>query len=146
MKVVILGCGRMAARLATHLSVAGHDVSVIDYDASQFQRLSSDFKGKKVLGDGTEQDTLRRAGIESAEVFVAITQGDNRNIMTSQIARVIFGVPRVYTRVKDPARAECFGQMGLKTFCTTILVASYLEDAVMGGAFPEKLENTPAAH
>ncbi|MCA1596849.1 MAG: TrkA family potassium uptake protein [Chloroflexi bacterium] len=130
MKVVILGCGRMGALVASHLS-SSHEVAIIDRDNINFQRLDPDYKGKKVLGDGTEHDTLRRAGIEGADVFIAITQGDNRNIMASQIARVIFNVPRVYTRIKDPLRADAFREAGLETFCTSTLASSYVEKLVL---------------
>jgi trk system potassium uptake protein TrkA len=133
MKIVILGCGRIGAILACRLSQTGHDVAIIDVDNSAFQRLGPDFKGKRVLGNGTEQDTLRRAGIEQADCFLAITQGDNRNIMACQIARVIFNVPRVQTRIKDPLRADCFAEQGLETFCTTILAANYLEHLLLFG-------------
>lgn len=154
MKVVILGCGRMGAMVASQFSASGHDVAIIDRDSANFRRLSPEYGGKKVVGNGTEQDTLRRAGIQGADVFVAITQGDNRNIMASQLARVVFDVPRVYTRIKDPLRAECFGRAGLNTFCTTILAASYLENAILGQSlltegqcalFPKPGSAAPAA-
>jgi trk system potassium uptake protein len=131
MKVVILGCGRMGAMLAGRLFMAGNDVTIIDQDGTQFRRLSEDYHGKKVVGNGTEQDTLRRAGLDGADIFVAITQGDNRNIMASQIARVIFNVPRVYTRIKDPLRADCFAHAGLQTFCTTILACDFVENVIL---------------
>ena len=131
MKVVILGCGRMGAMLAGRLFLSGNDVTIIDQDATQFRRLSEDYHGKKVVGNGTEQDTLRRAGLGEADVFVAITQGDNRNIMASQIARVIFNVQRVYTRIKDPLRADCFSHAGLQTFCTTILACDFVEGVIL---------------
>ena len=137
MKLIILGCGRMGALVASHLSNS-HDVSIIDRDNITFQRLAPDFKGKRILGDGTEHDTLRRAGIEQADVFIAITQGDNRNIMASQIARVIFNVPRVYTRIKDPLRAEAFREAGLETFCTSTLASSYVEKLVLS---PDAVRN-----
>lgn len=131
MRVVILGCGRMGAMVASDLSKEGHDVAIIDWNSANFQRLSPDFQGRKIMGDGTEQDTLRKAGIEQADVFVAITQGDNRNIMTSQIARVIFNVPRVYTRIKDPLRSATFAGAGLETFCTTTLASDYVEKLLL---------------
>jgi trk system potassium uptake protein len=131
MRVVVLGCGRMGAMLASRLSASGSEVVIIDQDASQFQRLSSDYAGKKIVGNGTEQDTLRRSGLANADVFVAITQGDNRNIMASEIARVIFNVPRVYTRIKDPNRADAFGKCGLQTFCTTSLAACFVEGLIL---------------
>lgn len=153
MKIVILGCGRQGSTVASDLAAQGHDVCIIDMDSTQFWRLGPDYKGRKVVGNGTEQDTLRRAGIESADVFLAITQGDNRNIMASEIARVLFNVPQVHTRIKDPQRAECFAQQGLLTFCTTVLASAHVEQAILshgnaqapGPSAPPVPSHTPAA-
>src|SRR3982074_1615534 len=104
MFVIIMGCGRVGARLALMLTHAGHEVTIMDVSSSAFSRLGSDFKGTTILGDGTDQEVLKRAGIERADAFVAATQGDNPNIMSSQIAKHVFGVKRVVTRIYDPLR------------------------------------------
>ncbi|MDD2472358.1 MAG: NAD-binding protein, partial [Dehalococcoidales bacterium] len=94
MKAVIMGCSRVGARLAEMLSEDGCQVTVLDIEANSFKRLSQNFNGTALLGNGLDEATLVRAGIETADAFVAVTQGDNRNIMASQIARHIFKVPR----------------------------------------------------
>src|SRR5258708_40066914 len=86
-KVVILGCGRVGALLASMLDREGHTVSVIDLSSSAFGRLSGDFQGSEFVGNGVDEDVLVRAGIKEADAFIAVTNGDNRNIMASQIAR-----------------------------------------------------------
>src|SRR5437899_9203069 len=92
MFVIIMGCGRVGARLALMLTHAGHEVTIMDIQSSAFGRLGPDFKGTTVLGDAIDQEVLKRAGIERADAFVAATQGDNRNIMASQIAKHMYGV------------------------------------------------------
>lgn len=134
MRVVILGCGRVGSRLATMLAGAGHDVTVIDQNPAAFSRLPASFDGQTVLGNAIDQDTLRSGGVPEADVFVATTGGDNRNIMTSQVAKNIFGVQKVMTRIKDPVRSSIYSAMGLEVDCRTtagaeaILAALGLED------------------
>jgi trk system potassium uptake protein len=132
MKVVIMGCGRVGAQLATALDEGGHDVTVLDLRASQFERfLSPGFRGRKVVGDGRDQDVLRRAGVDGADAFVACTQGDNRNVMAAQIAKHIFHVPRVVSRIYDPIREELYQMLGLRTISPTKVGAELLMRALM---------------
>ena len=131
MKVVIMGCGRVGGRLATMLDSVGHDVTVIDTNAGQFVRfLPSGFRGRKMVGNGIDQDVLRQAGIESAEAFVACTQGDNRNVMAAQIAQHVFRVPRVVCRIYDPIREEIYHTLGLRTISPTKIGAELLMRAI----------------
>ena len=123
MYVVIMGCGRVGARLAKLLVNAGHEVAVLDTNASAFDRLGSDFAGTTLVGNGTDMETLRGAGIERADAFAAVTQGDNRNIMASQIAKHIFNVPRVVTRIYDPIRTDTFKALGLEAISPTVIGA-----------------------
>src|SRR5581483_3333545 len=102
MNVIIVGCGRVGALLATNLAAKGHDVTVLDMDMESFDRLPPAFKGRTMVGSGTDMDVQRRAGIEQADAFVACTPGDNRNIAACQIAREIFHVPKVVARINDP--------------------------------------------
>jgi len=95
MKAVIMGCGRVGARLAGLLDTDGHSVTILDTDTYSFRRLPPTFKGDALVGNGLDQEVLKRAGIEEADAFVATTQGDNRNIMAAQIAKHIFNVPKV---------------------------------------------------
>jgi trk system potassium uptake protein TrkA len=126
MKAIIMGCGRVGARLAGLLDNAGHNVTVLDTDSYSLRRLPSGFKGKALVGNGIDEEALKRAGIEHADVFFALTQGDNRNIMASQIARHIFGVKRVICRIYDPLRQEMYENMGIESISPTTIFADML--------------------
>ncbi len=131
-----MGCGRVGARLAQMLTTAGHEVTILDLKSSAFNRLGPEFTGTKMLGNGIDQETLRRAGIERADAFVAATQGDNRNIMSSQIAQHIFGVKRVVTRIYDPLRSDTFAALGLQAISPTIIGANSFYEELTGEKAP----------
>jgi trk system potassium uptake protein TrkA len=126
-KVVIMGCGRVGAALATELSREGYQVTILDYDPAAFVFLPDDFNGTRVVGNGTDIDVLRRIGVEGMDIFVSATRGDNRNVMAAQIARHIFGVPIVAARVFDPLREEMYRNMGLRTINPTRVQARRLK-------------------
>ncbi|HET8945180.1 MAG TPA: TrkA family potassium uptake protein [Dehalococcoidia bacterium] len=130
MKVVIMGCGRVGARLASMLDQEGHDVTVLDTQPDAFRRLWPNFGGKREVGNGIDQDTLARIGVGEAEAFIAVTQGDNRNVMATQIAKHIFGVPRALCRIYDPIREEIYRGMGLETISPTVAGAQLLKDTL----------------
>jgi trk system potassium uptake protein TrkA len=130
MKIVIMGCGRVGIELATLLDREGQEVTVIDIDPDAFGQLPTDFKGKRVVGNGIDQDVLRRIGLDEADAFVAVTPGDNRNVMASQIAKHIFGVPKVVCRIFDPIREEIYHNLGLETISPTREVARMLKEAL----------------
>ena len=130
MRVLIMGCGRVGSALATMLDQEGHEVIVLDLDANQFRRLPVDFRGTSVVGNGIDQDTLRRAGIEHVDAFAAVTQGDNRNFMASQIAKHIFSVPKVVCRIYDPIREELYRSMGLETISPTTVISKLVKEAL----------------
>jgi trk system potassium uptake protein TrkA len=128
--VVIMGCGRLGAALAVILESDGHDVSILDVDKYAFDHLPPDFKGQKVLGDGTDQDTLRRAGAERADAFVAATRGDNRNALAVQIAKHVFQIKRVGGVIFDPIREEVYRGLGIRTINPTKLEAGLLRELI----------------
>ncbi len=128
MKVVIMGCGRVGARLATLLDIEGHSVTVLDTDDYSFRRLSPDFGGTALVGSGVDQEALKQAGIEEADAFVAVTQGDNRNIMAAQLAKHIFNVPKVVCRIYDPLRRELYTTLGIEAFSPTTIFAQMLKE------------------
>jgi trk system potassium uptake protein TrkA len=130
-KIVILGCGRVGSTLATMLDRAGHAISVIDYSSDAFQRLSPDFSGTTIVGNGVDEEVLIRAGIKDADAFAAVTNGDNRNIMASQIAKEIFRVKKVMCRIYDPIREETYHELGLETVCPTKVGAQMFYDALI---------------
>lgn len=127
MKVLIMGCSRVGAYLAGLLEDNGHEVTVLDVDPLSFGKLAHTFKGNALLGDGTDEDALRRAGIEEADAFVALTEGDNINIMAAQIAKHVFKIPKVICRIYDPIREELYRTLGLNTICPTTTLAQSLK-------------------
>ncbi len=131
MKIVIMGCGRVGASLAGRLSDEGHDISVIDVTASAFRRLPEEFTGTQIVGNGVDQDTLRAAGIEQADAFVAVTQGDNRNVMAAQVAMHLFGIERAVARIYDPERQKIYTELGLRTVSPTVILSDHLFEAVV---------------
>ena len=135
MKVIIMGCGRVGSQLATMLDKEGNDVTILDVNANQFSRfLPDEFGGRKITGNGIDQDVLVRAGIEDADAFVALTKGDNRNVMASQIAKHIFEVPRVVCRIYDPIREEMYRGLGLETISPTVMGANVLHGLLSEGS------------
>lgn len=131
MRVVIMGCGRLGSTLAIRLDRGGHEVTIIDLDAGQFRRfLPADFRGTSVVGNGIDEDVLRRAGIERADAFAAVTQGDNRNVMAAQIAKHIFNVPKAVSRIYDPIRGEIYRDLGVETICPTIIMSDLFRQAL----------------
>ncbi len=135
MRVVILGCGRVGSTLALMLSSEGHDVSIIDVDTSAFRRLGENFSGRAINGIGINANVLREAGIENADAFLTVTNGDNTNIMAAQIAKTLFQVPRVMARIYDPLRAEIYREVGVETLCITTLGAGIFHDRLLGRAY-----------
>lgn len=133
-KVVILGCGRVGSTLAKQLALEGHAVTVIDLTKDSFRRLGPKFRGQRVVGTGLDRDTLAKAGIANADIFFAVTQGDNTNIMAAQVAMEVYKIPRVLARIYDPIRAQAYREMGIITLCTTTLAASVLHSAALDGA------------
>lgn len=130
MKVLIMGCGRLGARLAGLLDDGGHQVTILDMDSYAFRRLPSTFHGTALVGNGLDEDILKRAGIQGMDVFVALTEGDNRNIMSTEIAKHIFNVPRVICRIYDPLRQQVFESLGLETFSPTTIFAGILREQI----------------
>ena len=130
MKVVIMGCGRVGAQLARLLDADGHTITILDVDAYSFRRLAPTFGGTALIGNGVDEAALRRAGIEEADVFVALTQGDNRNVMAAQIAKHIFNVPRVICRIYDPLRQELYDTLGIEAFSPTTIFAQLVKEKI----------------
>jgi trk system potassium uptake protein TrkA len=127
-KYVIVGCGRVGAALAEAFGNAGHEVVILDTSTRAFDRLSDGFKGQAIRGDGTDEDVLRKAGAEGADVLLALTEGDNRNVMAAQVAMENLSVGKVVAKINDPVRAAAYAELGIATVCRTTM----LTDAVLG--------------
>ena len=129
-----MGAGRVGVMLAHTLEDSGHTVAIIDRDERAFRRLRSDFSGKKVTGIGFDRETLKRAGIEDAYAFAAVSSGDNSNILSSRVARETFRVPHVVARIYDPNRAEFFQRLGIPT----VAAVRWSTDQVLRRILPEQ--------
>ena len=127
MKLVVVGCGRVGAALAEAFDNLGHDVVILDTSTRAFDRLSSEFKGQAIRGDGTDEDVLRKAGADGADFFLALTEGDNRNVMAAQVAVEKFSVGKALAKINDPVRAAAYAELGIATVCRTTM----LTDAIL---------------
>jgi voltage-gated potassium channel Kch len=125
-RTVIVGCGRVGAELAGRLSSAGHEVIVLDLSTDAFNRLPEDFAGQAIRGDATDEDVLRRAGVEGADQLFALTEGDNRNVLVAQMASETLGVRNVVAKVNDPVRADAYAALGIATICRTTMLVEAL--------------------
>lgn len=128
MQVIVAGCGRVGSSLARALDADGHDVAIIDMDPHAFRRLGKDFGGSPVQGIVFDRATLLRAGVEGSQAFVAVTSGDNSNIVSARTAKQHFAIPTVVARIYDPERALIYERYGI----TTIASARWTTDAILG--------------
>jgi trk system potassium uptake protein TrkA len=126
-KIVIVGCGRVGASVAEAYDQKGHEVLVLDSTTASFDRLPSSFGGTAIRGDGTDEDVLKRAGAEGADVFLALTEGDNRNVMAAQLAAEELGIERVIAKINDPLRAKAYAELGIATLCRTGLMVDSID-------------------
>jgi trk system potassium uptake protein TrkA len=113
--VLIMGCGRVGSDLTVELSEAGHHVSVIDKRAEAFDRLPPGFKAKTFVGYGFDREILEEAGIKEADAFLAVSSGDNSNIVSARVAREYYQVPTVIARINDPRRADIYERLSIPT-------------------------------
>ena len=128
MKIVIVGCGRVGAALAESFDSLGHQVIIIDITTRAFDRLSDEFRGSAIRGDGTDEDVLRRAGAEGADAFLAFTEGDNRNVMAAQVASENLGAKRAIAKINDPVRAAAYADLGIATICRTTMQSDAIHE------------------
>jgi trk system potassium uptake protein len=133
MHIIVVGCGKVGSRFAQLVYKEGHDVAVVDNDAGNFKRLDMNFGGIIVKGVPIDQDVLKRAGVEIADVLVAVTNDDNLNIMVCQIARTIFSVKRAVARIYSPQRAAIYSEdFNIETFCPTIATVEAMHALMLG--------------
>ncbi|MCK4267686.1 MAG: TrkA family potassium uptake protein [Actinomycetia bacterium] len=129
--VVVVGCGRVGSQLATFLSEEGHDVAIIDRNVDAFKRLGSTFNGLSIEGLGFDKDILVEAGIEKTDVFAAVTDLDNTNMMAVEVATKIFDVPRAIARLYNPTRSLTYEKLGLEYICGTVMLAEKMLETII---------------
>lgn len=137
MHAIIGGCGRVGAQLAERLSTEGTEVVVVDANPESFDRLGPMFSGDTLVGDITDPEVLRRAGVVRCDAFAAITSQDNANLMAVQIAKELFEVPRTVARLFNPAREESYQKMGVHYVSGTRLVAKAILNEMRPETFPQ---------
>lgn len=142
MYIIIVGCGRVGSELANILQREGHNIVIIDKDPKSFRRLGPTFNGVTLGGNGFDIELLKEAGVEKADAFCVVTNGDNTNIMAAQVAKNIFKVPKVIARVYDPKRAHIYKHLGLDVISGTALFASMLRDKIIESHFTGYLIET----
>jgi trk system potassium uptake protein len=130
MKAVVVGCGRVGSSVAKKLARSGWDVTAVDEKEDALNRLGEHWAGGFVVGHGMDVGVLREAGIEDADAVVVATNGDNTNLVVAQVAQKRFDIPCVVARILDPARAELYATLGLRTVCPTSNAIEVLTEAV----------------
>ena len=139
MYAIIVGCGRVGSELAKLLSKEGHNVLVIDKNPESFNRLGKKFNGLTLVGNGFDIELLKEAGINKANAFCSVTNSDNTNIISSQVAKKIFNIPKVIARIYDPHRAEIYKSLGLNIISGTVLFAAMIRDKLIEEKFSSYL-------
>ena len=142
--MVIMGCGRTGATLASEFESRGHSVSVIDARADAFRRLPSDFKGQKITGLGFDRDTLTAAGVNDAYAFAAVSDGDNSNILAARVVRETYGVENVVARIADSGRADVYRRLGIPTVAPVPWTAAQIVTRLLPGGSDMEFEDADA--
>jgi len=142
MHIIIAGCGRVGSELARLLSNEGHNVVIIDKNKTSFERLGGVFNGVTLVGSGFDVELLKQVGIEKADAFCAVTNGDNTNLISAQVAKKLFNVPKVIARVYDPQRAHIYTALGMDVISGTILFAAMIRDKIIESRFSSYLIET----
>ena len=135
MHVVIAGCGRVGSELATNLQRLGHSIAIVDKNKKAFERLKSDFAGRKIVGFAFDREVLAAAGIEEAEAFASVTSGDNSNILSARVAKDHYRVPHVVARIYDPRRAQVYQRLGIQTVATV----RWTTDQILRSLIPDEV-------
>src|SRR5437870_6787199 len=133
MHVVIGGSGRVGSQLTVNLARHGHTISIIDKKPNAFERLPPGFEGQTLVGMVFDRETLEQAGIRDAGAFIAVTNGDNSNIVSARVAKEHYNIERVVARIYDPRRAEIYQRLGIKTVAGVRWITSQIEDLLFHG-------------
>jgi len=133
-KIVVAGAGSVGLSIARELLVHGHEVTIVDRQASAM-RVAQAPEAQWVLGDACELPTLRDMDTESYDVMVAATGDDKANLVVSLLAKTEFGMPRTVARVNNPKNEWMFGQAwGVDVAVSTPrIMTAMVEEAVSVG-------------
>lgn len=131
MYIIVVGSGSLGTGLAKELSLAGHDVSVVDKDSSSFKELGSEFNGVTITGTGIDVDVLKKAGAEQADVFIAVTSNDSVNIMAAQVAKHIFKISNVIARIFNTEKHYIYSELGIETICPNTISIKHIKNVLV---------------
>ncbi|MFW2514398.1 potassium channel family protein [Demequina sp. SO4-13] len=145
MHIVIMGCGRTGAALASEFESRGHSVAVIDRMGDAFRRLPADFQGQKITGIGFDRETLTSAGVEDAYAFAAVSSGDNSNILAARVVRETYGVANVVARISDSGRAEVYRRLGIPTVAPVPWTSAQIVSRLLPGGSDDVYVDSSAA-
>ena len=138
MRVIIVGSGRVGAGMASQHAEEGHEVVILAVTTEAFRRLAPGFSGQALRGDGTDTSVLERAGAQDCEWFLALTNGDNRNILAAQLAKQTFGIRHVLCKINDPVRSKAYSTLGIDTINRTEMlidsIGRYMGKSAVPGA------------
>lgn len=131
MYVIIAGGGKVGYYLTKTLVAEGHEVLLIEQDKREVARLSEELGQVVVRGDASEMSTMKEAGMERADVVVAVTGDDGDNLVISQLAKSKFGVSRTIARVNNPKNEELFHRLGIdQTVVSTKIIFNLIEQQI----------------
>ena len=133
MHLVIMGCGRVGAELTVQLARAGHSVAIVDKRRTAFDRLPPGFDAQTIVGIGFDREVLEEAGIKDADAFIAVSNGDNSNIVSARIAREEYKVEKVIARIYDPRRADIYERLNIPTVSTVRWAAKQVQYLLFHG-------------
>jgi len=126
--IIIIGGGRVGYYLSKELLDEGHEVLVIERDAKKVEHIEEDLGSICMQGDGCETATLDEAGTERANLFIAVTNEDEDNLVACQVAKHKFNVPRIIARISNPKNELLFKKLGIDvTVSTTNLILEEIE-------------------
>jgi trk system potassium uptake protein len=128
-----MGCGRVGAELTIEMAKAGHSVAIIDKRKEAFDRLPPGFDAQKIVGVGFDREVLEEAGIKDADAFIAVSNGDNSNIVSARVAREQYSVPKVIARIYDPRRADIYERLDIPTISTVRWAAKQVQYLLFHG-------------
>ena len=128
-----MGCGRVGAELTIQLAKAGHTVSIVDKRKEAFDRLPPGFEATTIVGLGFDREVLEKAGIRDADAFIAVSNGDNSNIVSARVAREYFKVPKVIARIYDPRRADIYEKLDIPTVASVRWAAKQVQYLLFHG-------------
>ncbi len=128
-----MGCGRVGAELTVQLAGAGHSVAIIDKRPQAFDRLPPGFDARTIVGIGFDREVLEEAGIKDADAFIAVSNGDNSNIVSARVAQEHYHVPKVIARIYDPRRAEIYERLDIPTIASVRWAAKQVQYLLFHG-------------